>query len=90
MSYIRPLLKRDKQIDKKRIMKRYISTLIVATAISTVHAQNTAENSPTNVNKSEGTIFGQIIDSQGKPISKASINLFQVIKDQKTIRKEKY
>lgn len=83
MSYIRPLLKRDKQIDKKRIMKRYISTLIVATAISTVHAQNTAENSPTNVNKSEGTIFGQIIDSQGKPISKASINLFQVIKDQK-------
>ncbi|MDH5826720.1 outer membrane beta-barrel family protein [Sphingobacterium faecium] len=65
-------------------MKRYISAVIMATAIPTLHAQTPSSNRSSDITISEGRLLGQIVNNQGKPIAQASINLLQVINDNAT------
>ncbi|AIM37196.1 hypothetical protein KO02_11215 [Sphingobacterium sp. ML3W] len=65
-------------------MKRYISAVILATAIPTLHAQTPSSNRSSDITISEGRLLGQIVNNQGKPIAQASINLLQVINDNAT------
>ncbi|WP_400263373.1 TonB-dependent receptor domain-containing protein [Sphingobacterium sp. SG20118] len=65
-------------------MKRYISAVIMATAIPTLHAQTPSSNRSSDITISESRLLGQIVNNQGKPIAQASINLLQVINDNAT------